>query len=135
MIISKANLEAIRAVYGYLNSSEESFSNYVIVCMSAAYYESHFKPEGEEFSQPLKDTLCLLISRTEKIDFEPVYANFDDESFMINFVEYCLKKDYKTALQNLLFYCQRRIENFEYLFQQHILETFGKAPKEPNVLG
>lgn len=130
MIISNTNLQAIRNVYGYLNSSEEIFANQAIVCMSASYYATHYTANGDEFSQPMKDVLCLLIARTGKVYFEPVYSNFDDQTFMMNFVEYCLKYDYETALQNLLFYCQRRIPNFEEVFQRHIMENFSKCPKD-----
>lgn len=135
MIITETNLRAIRAVYGDHNSTDESFSNDVIICMCASYYETHFQSNGDEFSQPMKDALCLLIARTNKIDFEPIYANFDDKTFMINFIEYCLKKDYETALQNLLFYCRMHIENFETRFQQHVIENYSKEPKDPDING
>lgn len=124
MIVTSKIMTAIRDVYGSQTTTDEAFAREVIILLCAGYYELQYKKEHENLPVPLADAVCSLVGKTGKIDYEPLYCNFDDGSFVTNFIEYCFKKDYDTALQNLLYFCGREIKNFEDEMQSYIVKMF-----------
>lgn len=126
MIISKETLAAIRDVYGCTNIEDEVFGRDVIILLCAGHYDLKHNVSAQVFPTPIFDCLCYLIGRTGRIDYEPIYCNFDNEKFVSNFIEYCLKKDYDVALQNLLYYCAQNIKDFEHNFAELLQHYFCK---------